>query len=124
MPSALARGSMIQAAQAKPMSAIPSSVFSPGCVVVFDLDAAAAGFGHLGADVADLPRCWVCWVCWSAVPTVLLVMSRRVPLSHPNTMAFSSSLTICSLSLPWCQAESAPPRHGPAAHDGGDVEAI
>ena len=26
-------------------------------VVVLDLDAAGAEFGHLGADVADLPRC-------------------------------------------------------------------
>jgi hypothetical protein len=26
-------------------------------VVVFDLDAAGAEFGYLGADVADLPRC-------------------------------------------------------------------
>ncbi len=56
MPRAFVPGSMIHAAQAKPMSAMPSSVFSPGGVVVFDLDAAGAEFGHLGADVADLPR--------------------------------------------------------------------
>ncbi len=30
MPRALVAGSMIQAAQAKPMSAMPSSVLSPG----------------------------------------------------------------------------------------------
>src|SRR5216683_3538537 len=50
-------GSMIQAAQAKPMSAMPSSVFGPGVSQSSTLIAAGAEFGHLGTDVADLPRC-------------------------------------------------------------------
>jgi len=48
-------GSMIQAAQAKPMSAMPSSVFGPGVSQSSTL--IAAEFGYLSADVADLPRC-------------------------------------------------------------------
>jgi len=67
-------------------------------VAVFDLDAAGAEFGHLGADVADLPAAWI---CWSAVPTVLWVTSRRVPLPYLNPMAFSFFLSICRPSLPW-----------------------
>ena len=66
-------------------------------VAVFDRDAAGAEFGHLGADVADLPAAWI---CWSAVPTVLWVTSRRVPLPYLNPMAFSSFLSICWPSLP------------------------
>jgi hypothetical protein len=50
-------GSMIQAAQAKPMSAMPSSVFDPGVSQSSTLIAAGAEFGYLSADVADLPRC-------------------------------------------------------------------
>src|SRR5258708_14577036 len=50
-------GSMIQAAQAKPMSAMPSSVFGPGVSQSSTLIAAGAEFGYLSADVADLPRC-------------------------------------------------------------------
>jgi hypothetical protein len=46
------------------------------------------------ADVGHAVR-----VCWSAVPTVLSVTSRWVPLPHLNTVAFS--LSICSPSLPW-----------------------
>ncbi len=47
---------MIQAAEAKPMSAMPSSVFR-GVAVFFRCRAAAREFGYLSADVADLPRC-------------------------------------------------------------------
>jgi hypothetical protein len=50
-------GSMIQAAQAKPMSAMPSSVFGPGVSQSSTLIAAGAEFGYLSTDVADLPRC-------------------------------------------------------------------
>src|SRR5260370_323767 len=50
-------GSMIQAAQAKPMSAMPSSVFGPGVSQSSTLIAAGAEVGYLSADVADLPPC-------------------------------------------------------------------
>ena len=50
-------GSMIQAAQAKPMSAMPSSVFGPGVSQSSTLIAAGAEFGYLSTNVADLPRC-------------------------------------------------------------------
>jgi hypothetical protein len=69
----------------------------PWSVAVFDLDAAGAEFGYLGADVADLPRCLGLLVGGPEVPWVT---SRRVPLPYLNPMAFSSFLSICRPSLP------------------------
>ena len=44
--------------------------------------------------------CHAAWVLWSAVPTVLWVTSRRVPLPYLNPMVFSFFLSICRPSLP------------------------
>jgi hypothetical protein len=44
--------------------------------------------------------CHAAWVCRSAVPVVLLAMSRWVLLPRLNTMMLSFSLSICGPSLP------------------------
>jgi hypothetical protein len=50
-------------------------------VEVFDLDAAVRS-SAVSAQMSL--TCHAAWICWSAVPMVLLVTSRWVPLPHPE----------------------------------------